>query len=123
VPTAAYAKGERHSAGPRGPDLIGRTGVWYVSTKGVVEGNQLADHLAFVARLLLPGSGQAGPLPSLQQLPRRGTLRVSLSCLWHGPADARKPSTPRSAIELLKLVPAELETDFDVDERPSRHAA
>jgi hypothetical protein len=123
VPTAAYAKGEHYSGGPRCPDLIGRTGVWYFSTKGVVAGNQLADHLAFLARLLLPGSGEAGPLPRLQQLLRRKTLRVSLSCFWHGPAGARKPSVPRAVIDLLRLIPAEIETDFDVDERSSLSAA
>jgi hypothetical protein len=123
IPTSAYAKGEHYSAGPRSPDLIGRTGVWFFSTNGVVAGNQLADHLGFLARLLLPGSGEAGPLPRLQQLLRRRMLRVSLSCFWHGPATARKPSIPRSITDLLKLIPAEIETDFDVDERPSRNAA
>jgi hypothetical protein len=123
VPTTAYAKGEHYSAGTRSTDLIGRTGVWFFSTKGVVAGNLLADHLAFLARLLLPGSGEAGPLPRLQQMLRRRSLHVSLSCFWHGPAGARKPSVPRSVTDLLKLIPAEIEIDFDVDERPSRHAA
>ena len=123
VPTTAYAKGEHYSAGSRSADLVGRTGVWFFSTKGVVAGNLLADHLAFLARLLLPGSGEVGPLPRLQQVLRRRSLRVSLSCFWHGPAGARKPSIPRSVTHLLKLIPAEIETDFEVDERPSRHAA
>jgi hypothetical protein len=123
VPTTAYAKGEHYSAGSRSGDLVGRTGVWFFSTKGVVAGNLLADHLVFLARLLLPGSGEAGPLPRLQQVLRRRSLRVSLSCFWHGSAGARKPSIPRSVTDLLKLIPAEIETDFDVDERPSRHAA
>ena len=123
VPTTAYAKGEHYAAGPRSPDLVGRTGVWFFSTKGVVAGNQLGDHLAFLARLLLPGSGEAGPLPRLQQLVRRRSLRVAVSCFWHGPVGARKPSIPRSVGEMLKLIPAEIETDFDADERASRHAA
>lgn len=123
LPTKAYAKGEHYSGGPRSPDLIGRTGVWFFATDGVVAGNNLSDHLAFLARLLLPGSGEAGPLPRLQQLLRRKSLRVSVTCFWHGPADARRPSIPRSVTDLLKLIPAEIETDFDVDQRPSRHAA
>jgi hypothetical protein len=123
VPTTAYAKGEHYAAGPRSPDLVGRTGVWFFSTKGVVAGNQLADHLGFLARLLLPGSGEAGPLPRLQQLVRRRSLRVAVSCFWHGPAGGRKPSIPRSVGDVLKLIPAEIETDFDADARPSRHAA
>src|SRR5258708_27993652 len=62
VPTKAYAKGEHYSGGPRSPDLIGRTGVWFFATDGVVTGNNLNDHLAFLARLLLPGSEEADPL-------------------------------------------------------------
>ena len=123
VPTKAYAKGEHYSAGPRSADLIGRTGVWYFATDRVVASNALADHLAFIARSLLPGSGEVGPLPRLQQLLRRKSLRVSISCFWHGPSDGKRPSIPRSISELLKIIPADLETDFDVDERPSRHAA
>jgi hypothetical protein len=123
LPTKAYAKGEHYAGGPRSPDLTGRTGVWFFSTDTVVAGNNLADHLSFLARLLLPGSGEAGPMPRLQQLLRRRSLRVSVSCFWHGPADAKKPAIPRSFTDLLKLVPADIETDFDVDLGPGLHAA
>jgi hypothetical protein len=123
VPTTAYAKGQHYSGGPRSPDLVGQTGVWYFSTKGVVAGNHLADHLGFVARLLLPGSGEAGPLPRLQQLMRRRLLRASVSCFWHGASGARKPTVPRAVNELLALPPADLVTDFETDEQPSRDAA
>jgi len=123
LPTKAYAKGEHYSSGPRSRDLIGRTGVWFFATNRVVAGNNLTDHLTFLTRLPQPTSGEAGPLPRLQQLLRRKSLRVSVSCFWHGPADARKPSIPRSVTDLLKLIPADIETEFDVDERPSRYAA
>jgi Domain of unknown function (DUF4279) len=122
-PTKAYAKGEHFSGGPRSPDLIGRTGVWYFATDGIVASNNLTDHLAFLARLLQPGSGEAVPLPRLQHLLRRRSLRVSVSCFWHGSGGAKKPSVPRSITDLLKRIPAEIETDFDVDEKSSRHAA
>jgi hypothetical protein len=123
LPTKAYAKGEHHSSGPRSPDLIGRTGVWLFATDRVVAGNNVADHLAFLARLLVPGAGDPGQLTRLQQLLRRRSLSVSVSCFWHGPSNARRPSIPRSMTDLLKLIPAEIEIDFDVDERPGRHAA
>jgi Domain of unknown function (DUF4279) len=123
IPTKAYAKGEHYSGGPRSPGLIGRTGVWFFATDGVVAGNNLTDHLAFLARLLLPGSGEAGPLPRLQQVLQRRSLRASVSCFWHGSADAKKPSIPRSITDLLKMIPAEIEIDFDVGDRPKRHAA
>jgi hypothetical protein len=123
LPTKAYAKGEHYAGGPRSPDLVGRTGMWLFSTKGVVASDTVTDHLTFLARLLLPGSGEVGPLPRLQQIVRRRSLAVSLSCFWHGPVGARKPSVPRSITELLKLIPAEIETDFDTDEQSGRHAA
>jgi hypothetical protein len=123
LPTKAYAKGEHYSGGPRSPDLIGRTGMWLFSTNGVVACDTVTDHLTFVARLLLPDSGEVGPLPRLQQIVRRKSLEVSLSCFWHGPAGAKKPSVPRSITELLKLIPAEIGTDFGTDEQSGRHAA
>jgi hypothetical protein len=122
-PTKAYVKGEHYSGGPRSPDLIGRTGVWYFATDDVVAGNNLADHLVFLTKLLKPGSGEAGTLPRLQQLMRRRSLRVSVTCFWYGSAGAKKPSIPRSVTELLKQIPADFETDFNVDEKEGRHAA
>ena len=123
LPTKAYAKGEHYSGGPRSPDLIGRTGVWYFASDRVVAGNNLTDHLKFITRLLLSGSGEADALPRLQQLMRRRSLRVSVSCFWYGSAGAKKPSIPRSVTELLKQVPADIETEFDVEEKQGRHAA
>jgi hypothetical protein len=123
VPRTAYSKGERYSGGPRSPDLTGRTGVWYFTTDGVVAGNRLQDHLAFLMRLLTPASGNIGPLLPLQQLLRRRSLRMVVTCFWHGPAGARRPSIPRSVTETLKSLPAEIETDFDLDQRSDRHAA
>jgi Domain of unknown function (DUF4279) len=54
LPKTAYAKGEHDTGGPRSPDLVGQTGVWFFTTKGIVAGEALSDHLAFLARLLLP---------------------------------------------------------------------
>jgi hypothetical protein len=53
----------------------------------------------------------------------RADREAANTCFWHGLANVRKPSIPCSVTDLLKLIPAEIETDFDVDERPSRHAA
>jgi hypothetical protein len=36
VPTTAYAKRQHYAAWPRSQDLVGRTGVWFFSTKGIV---------------------------------------------------------------------------------------
>jgi hypothetical protein len=123
VPRAAYMKDEHYSGGSRSPDLVGRTGVWHFTTDGAVAGNRLQDHLAFLIRLLTPVSGDAGPLLPLQQLLRRKSLRMVVTCFWHGPAGARRPSIPRSVTETLKSIPAEIETDFDLDQQSDRHAA
>jgi hypothetical protein len=123
LPTKAYAKGEHYSGGARSPDLIGRTGVWFFATDTVVPGNNLADHLGFLAKLLRAGPGEADPIPRLQQLMRRRSLRVSVTCFWHGVEGSRKPPVPRSVSDLLKLIPAEIEADFDVHEQSGRHAA
>jgi Domain of unknown function (DUF4279) len=123
IPTCAYAKGEHYSGGPRSPDLIGCTGVWFVSREGVVAGNRLGDHFVCIEILLTGGRNETGPLAALQQLLRRRSLHAVVTCFWHGVPGARRPSIPRARTETLKLIPAAIETDFDVDERPSRHAA
>jgi len=48
-----HAKRRPNTGGPRSPDLVGRTGVWFFATNGIVAGNPLADHRAFLARRLL----------------------------------------------------------------------
>ena len=123
IPTKAFAKGEHYSGGPRSPDLIGRTGVWYFCTDGIVAGNRLSDHLDFIERLLHGRQGVIGPMRELQQLLRRQSLHAVVTCFWHGPAGARRPAIPRSISATFKAIPAEIEADFDADEKPDRHAA
>jgi hypothetical protein len=41
----------------------------------------------------------------------------------HGSREAKEPSIPRSFSDLLKPIPANIETNFDVEERQTRHAA
>lgn len=121
VPTQAYRKGEHYSGGPHSPDLVGRTGLWYFSTDRIVAGNRLSDHLAFIERLVRRDGN--GVMHDLQQLLRRQSLRVVVTCFWHGAAGTRRPAIPRAISATFKAIPAEIETDFDVDETPDRHAA
>ncbi len=116
VPTLAYAKGQHYSGGPRSPDLIGRTGVWYFCTDGIVAGIRPADHLAFLLRQVVPG-------PAFQQFLKRKALEVVITAFWHGPAEAKQPSIPRALADRLKQIPARIETDFDQDDAGDRHAA
>lgn len=123
VPTTAYAKGETYAAGPRSPNLVGRTGVWFFSTDGVVASERLADHLAFIERTLAGQSRDLAPIPALGQLLLRQRLHAVVTCFWQGTPGARRPTIPRSLSSLLRQVPAALETDFDNDAAADRHAA
>ena len=49
-PTRAYRKGQQYRPGPRSPEVTGKTGVWYFSTRRRIPGNDLADHLDKGAR-------------------------------------------------------------------------
>jgi hypothetical protein len=115
VPTIAYAKGEKYPAGKRTGELIGRTGVWCLSTDGVVASDNLHHHLAYFLGILIPGRQDAAPLWHLQSLlSRNKTLRADLSCFWHGRAGAKRPSIPKIVAQVTRLLPARIETDFDV---------
>jgi hypothetical protein len=83
VPTLAYAKGDHFTIGPSSSVLIGRTGVWYFCTDGIVAGNRLRDHAMFLVTQVVPGPEAIGPL---QQLLRRKSLRAVTTCFRHGPA-------------------------------------
>jgi uncharacterized protein DUF4279 len=116
VPTIAYAKGEKYPAGRRTGELIGRTGVWCLSTDGVVASGKLQEHLAYLLGILIPGRQDAAPLLHLQSLLLRDkTLRVDLRCFWHGRAGAKRPSIPKFVAQVMTSLPATIETDFDVD--------
>ena len=120
VPTRAYSKGEHYAGGPRSPDLIGRTGVWYFCTEGIVAGSRLSDHLIFLLRQVIPEPEQVG---ALRQLLQRKSLRATLTCFWHGARGSRRPSIPRSMTERLKQIPVAVGTDFDTEALGSREAA
>src|SRR5579884_2454677 len=53
-PTKSWRKGELFRPGPRSPEIVARTGTWWLSTEGVVAGQDLDAHLAFLVRLILP---------------------------------------------------------------------
>jgi hypothetical protein len=118
-PTQAYSKGERYKPGPRSPKITGKTGVWYLSTDKHVASEQLTDHLQFLLSVLLsdPHARGTAQSPALRQIIEGNSLRAIVSCFWHGPAGARPPSIPRALRESFAMIPAEIETDFDADEK------
>jgi len=96
-PTRAYRKGERYRPGPRSPEIIGKTGVWYFSTRRNIASNDLADHLDAVVRLILPFADADRRLRELRGIMEREHLQAHVTCFWRGPPDAPKPSIPVSA--------------------------
>jgi hypothetical protein len=115
-PTIAYAKGKKYPAGKRTGELIGKTGVWCLSTDSIVASDTLQRHLAYILGVLIPDRQDAGPLLYLQDLLSRDrTLRADLRCFWHGRAGARSPPIPKLVIQVMKSLPATIEPDFDVD--------
>ena len=117
MPTIAYAKGEQFKA-PADSERTGRTGLWLLSTDGLVASDNLQDHLAFILGVLIPGRQKASPLAKLHALLAQDKrLRADLACFWHGRYGAKRPSIPRYVSEIAELIPAELELDFATDSK------
>jgi Domain of unknown function (DUF4279) len=106
-PTLAYAKGQLY--GPR--HLKGRTGVWFLSTDGVVKSNSLKDHVSWLLEVVL----------NYKLLPKfvaENSLHAVLTCFWHGPSGVSAPIIPADLGDWLKKQHIQLETDFESDDNP-----
>jgi hypothetical protein len=94
-PTVAYAKGMKYEAGARTGTLIGRTGVWLFSTRGIVASENLSQHLNYIARMLVPDAN-VEPLAKLRNfLEKHKDCRADVSCFWHGNFGEKRPSVPK----------------------------
>lgn len=124
VPTIAYAKGGTYFAGQRTGNLVGRTGVWLFSTKDIVASDALHDHLFYIVGMFVPGRQNIMPLAHMRALIARGGLRAELSAFWHGIHGAKRPPIPKGVSEVMKLLPADIEIEFDTDQgEPERRRA
>jgi len=112
-PTKAYRKGECYLAGPRAGYVTGRTGVWVLATDSVVDNAELDPHLEHLVNLILAGPER---LKQLHELMSRNGVKADVSCFWRGRPGTRPPSIPAKVISRLNQLPAEIETDFEVDE-------
>ena len=115
-PTWAYRKGQRYQPGPRSPDITGKTGVWYFSTKRNVPSKDLRDHLDALASLVFPRADDApmrisGRENSATFMERRNR-QANVTCFWRGPLGVDQPSIPAVVTEAQGRLPADIEADF-----------
>jgi Domain of unknown function (DUF4279) len=115
-PTKAYQKGERNLAGPRAGYLTGRTGVWVLASDGAIDSAELDPHLEYLVAPIFAGPNREERLKQLHDLMSRDGVKADVSCFWRGRPDTRPPSVPAKVISRLNQLPAEIETDFEVDE-------
>jgi hypothetical protein len=120
VPTRAFRKGEKYQPGGQSPMIAGKTGTWYFSTDSVVASSRLEDHLAYLVNLILTQRGDTVPLTALKDLIRKRSLKAHITLFWHGRHNAKKPALQNSMLDVFKLLPADIETDFDADGEPPR---
>jgi hypothetical protein len=111
-PTRAYRKGQRYRRGPQSLDIVGKTGVWYFSTRHEVPGTDLVDHLDALVPLILPFADEDKRLKELRDIMKRENLQAHVTCFWRGPPGAPKPSIPSSVATSLARLHADIEVDF-----------
>jgi hypothetical protein len=110
-PTRAYSKGQRYRLGPRSPEVTGKTGVWYLSTRRKIAGNDLADHLDALVSVISPFADADKRLRELREIMRRDHLQTRVTCFWRGPPGAPKPSILFSVTNSLGRLTANIEVD------------
>ena len=111
-PTKAYRKGQTYRSGPHGPDVTGRTGVWYFSTRRKVPSKDLVDHLHALDTLIAPFGDQDNRLKELRDIMERRNLQAHVTFFWRGPPGTPYPSVPSVATAVLQRLPADIEPDF-----------
>ena len=111
-PTKAYRKGQTYRSGPHGPDVTGRTGMWYFSTRRKIPSKDLADHLNALERLVAPFGDQDNRLKELREIMEHRNLQAHVTFFWRGPPGTQHPFVPSEAIAALRRLPADIEPDF-----------
>jgi hypothetical protein len=112
-PKTAYRKGEVYKSS-RGHEVRGRTGLWAISSKGVVASADLNDHLDYLLGLVFAGDSDAR-LNLLHERMRDYGIEADAPCFWHGERGAKPPVIREDIRARLARIPAEIETDFDTD--------
>lgn len=115
-PTRAYKKGQSYKPGPRSPEITGKTGVWYFSTRRKIQSNDLTDHLNLLERLIAPFGDQDGRLREIRDIMKRRNLQAHVTFFWRGRPGATSPSIPSVATSAFSRLPADIEADIDTDD-------
>jgi Domain of unknown function (DUF4279) len=115
-PTKAYRKGESYLAGPRAGYVTGRTGVWALATDGPVDSPELDQHLDYLLDLVFRRPDREERLKQLREAMSRDGVKADVSCFWRGGPGASPPAVSKDAICMLQQLPAEIETDFEMNE-------
>jgi Domain of unknown function (DUF4279) len=110
-PTRAYRKGQTYRPGPRSPEVTGKTGLWYYSTRRRIPSKDLGDHLAALMELISP-SADDGRLKELRTIMRQRHLQAHATCFWRGIPGAAEPSIPSVVTRALGRLSADTELDF-----------
>src|SRR5260370_37700539 len=98
-PTVAYRKGDVYKRS-RGHEVVGRTGLWLLSSEGHVSSNELHDHFAYLRAVIFSSAGSDLVMP-LQRVMREAGLTAHISCLWyceHGPTPPVLPHALRAGL-------------------------
>jgi hypothetical protein len=112
-PTTAYRKGEVYKR-TRGHEVVGRTGLWLLSSRGHVKSGELNDHLAYLTAVIFPNAGDNLVAP-IRTLMRDEGLEADISCFWYGEHGATPPPIPEEIRAAFSRIGATIETDFDGD--------
>ena len=111
-PTRAYRKGQIFSPGPRTPRVVGRTGIWYLSTDKLVSSGDLGEHLRYLVEVLAPDSPREKRLARIRELMQRDHLEAHVTCFWFGEEGEPEPTIPPEMAATFARLPADIETDF-----------
>ena len=112
-PTTAYRKGEVYKRS-RGHEVVGRTGIWLLSSEGYVQSADLVDHLAYLREVIFPAAG-ANLVAPIKMLVRDDDLEADVSCFWYGEHGASPPVIPEEIRAAFARIGATIELDFDTD--------
>ena len=115
-PTRAYRKGQTYRPGRYGPDVTGRTGVWYFSTRKKITSKDLSDHFNALERLIAPFGDQNRRLDALRDIMNRRNLQAHVTFFWRGPPGAQRPTIPLIAAAALSRLPADIEPDVETED-------